>query len=386
MPLTLNEISLSGKSFLFTITGIKNMVSSVFILIMTISVSSAQVLKDTATLKKVRETVDLVYNMQFGDAVKTSDEIRNKYPEHPVVYLLRGMIIYWQNYPLLSESEAGLRFEEQMKLCMGASEDFKPENEAEFLLANMCARGLLLAYYADNDVLTRAFPLGRTTYRYFRHTFKFTGTFPDFLFFTGLYNYYREAYPRAHPAYKPLLAIFPSGDMEKGLNELTTAFRKSIFLRAEASTFLSSIYKYFENDFISALKFSSAIYREHPMNIIYKINSIEDLLLNKRYDEAEKLITTPDPGETNNYFIAQISILRGVLYEKKYFDTVRAEKEYSSGIKMIGEYGDYGDQYAAYAWFGLSRISSLNNDRHGERLFRRKARDLTDFETVNFDD
>lgn len=283
-------------------------------------------------------------------------------------------------------SGAGLKFEEQMNLCMKACENFNPENEAEFLLANMCARGILLAYYADNDVQSKAFSLGRTTYRYFRRSLKFTGAFPDFLFFTGLYNYYREAYPLAHPAYKPLLAIFPNGDMEKGLNELRKAFRESIFLRAEASTFLSSIYKYFENDYISAAQFSSAIYREYPMNTIYKINTIEDLLLNKKYDEAEKLITSPDPNKTNNYFVAQISILRGVLYEKKYHDPDRAEQEYLSGIKMIGEYGDYGDQYAAYAWFGLSRISSFKNDRHGERLFRRKARDLTDFENVSFDD
>lgn len=365
---------------------VKNMAFSFLFLILSGIMLRGQVLKDTATLRQVKETVSLIYNMRFNDALEECSAITKKYPGHPVAFLLRGTTMYWENYPLLFGSGEGMKFEEQMNLCIKACENYKLENEAEFLLANMCARGLLLAYYADNDVQTRAFSLGRTTYRYFRRSLKFIGTFPDFLFFTGLYNYYREAYPRAHPAYKPLLAIFPNGDMEKGLNELTTAFRKSIFLRAEASTFLSSIYKYFENDYISALQFSSAIYREHPMNIIYKINSIEDLLLNKRYDEAEKLITTPDPVKTNNYFIAQISILRGVLYEKKYNDLVSAEKDYSSGIKMIGEYGDYGDQYAAYAWFGLSRISSLNNDRHGERLFRRKARDLTDFETVNFDD
>ncbi len=367
-------------------TRFKILAYSVFLMILTNSSLNAQVLKDTVSLRQVKETVDLVYNMRFAEALEKCNEITKKYPEHPVDYLLKGIIIYWENYPLLSGSGPGLEFEKLMNLCIRACEDFEPENEAEFLLANMCARGILLAYYAGNELQPKVYSLGRTTYRHFRRSFKFTGAFPDFLFFTGLYNYYREAYPEAHPAYKPVFAIFPSGDKEKGLYELRIAFKKSIFLKAEASTFLSSIYKFYEKDFVNASYFSTLIYNEYPENILYRINHIEDLLLTKKYEEAEKLIELPGSEDANKYFRAQLSIFRGILDEKKYDNITRAEKEYTEGIENLSGYGAYGNQPAAYAWFGLSRISGYNNDRHGERINLRKANDLTDFEDVNFDD
>lgn len=343
----------------------------------------AQVLKDTAAFKLVKETVDQMYNMRFSDAGETCNKIRERYPEHPVVFLLRGMIIYWENYPLLSGSGAGRNFEDQMRRCIDKCEDFEPEDEAEMLLANLCARGSLLAFYSGNDLNSKAFTLGRTTYRYLRRSFKFAGTFPDFYFFTGLYNYYREAYPDVHPAYRPLFAIFPRGNRMKGMNELRTAFKESIFLKAEASTFLSSNYKYFESDYGNASYFSRTIYNEYPLNTVYRINCIEDQLLTGKYDEAEKLIKSVKSN--NRYYQAQITILRGILNEKKYNDINMAEQEYSTGIENLSEFSSYGEQYAAYAWFGLSRISGLKNDRYNQRIYRRKALDLTSFGNVNFD-
>lgn len=346
----------------------------------------AQVLKDSTTLNLVKLSVGQIYNMRFSEARETSNKISERYPEHPVIFLLRGMILYWENYPLMSGSEAGRDFEDQMHRCMERCENYDPENEAEFLLASLCARGSLLAYYVGNELDSKVFSLGRTSYRYLRRSFEFTGTFPDFYFFTGLYNYYREAYPDAHPLYKPLLAVFPRGNRVKGMNELRRAFKESIFLKAEAATFLSSNYKYFENDFVNASYFSKAIYIEYPLNTVYLLNCIEDLLLRGNYDEAENLIKSRHSGTYKRYYLAQLTILTGILHEKKYHDMSRAEQEYSAGAENISAYRDYGNQYAAYAWFGLSRISGFNNNTHNQRVYRRKAFDLTDFGNVNFDE
>ncbi|MGE5419917.1 MAG: hypothetical protein ACM3UT_07005 [Chloroflexota bacterium] len=345
----------------------------------------AQVLKDTATLNLVKTTVDQIYGMNFTEADESTRRISTKYPDHPVVFLLQGLQIYWKNYPLLSGSAPGKDFERQMHLCIEKCDSYDAENEAEFLLASMCARGSLLAFYAGNDLTSKVYSLGSSSYRYLRRSFEFTEIFPDFLFFTGLYNYYREAYPEAHPGYKPLLAVFPAGDKEKGMYELRLAFKQSIFMKAEASTFLSSNYKYFENDYINASYFSTLIFRVYPLNIVYRINCIEDLLLTGKYNEAEKLILSAGSKTDNDYFMSQIMILTGILYEKKYSDMSRAEQEYQEGAEKISEFGNYGDQYAAYAYFGLSRISGLENDRQNQRLYRRKALGLTDFENVNFD-
>ncbi|HEX2970407.1 MAG TPA: hypothetical protein VHO46_15020 [Bacteroidales bacterium] len=347
-----------------------------------VTYTDAQVLNDTASLKLVKEAVDQIYSMKFGVATETCNRIDLKYPGHPVVFLLRGMTVYWQGYPLLYGSDESKNFEKLMLQCIEKCDDPEPQNEAEFLLANMCARGILLAYYVSNELHSKVFTLARTTYKYLRRSFEYTTAFPDFLFFTGLYNYYREAYSQAHPVYRPFIALFPRGDREKGMYELRTAFKKSIFLRAEASTFLSSNYKYFENDYINASYFSRTIYDQYPANIVYRLNCIEDLLLNKKYNDAENLIKT-DTGTNNDYFNAQLIILRGILIEKKYSEIKDAEQKYSSGAEKILEFSSYGKQYAAYAYFGLSRIST---DIRDQKFYRRKALDLTDFSNVTFDE
>lgn len=368
--------------FLFN-SAVKFIAASVLVFVLSETYAEGQVLKDPSTLELVKKTVDQMYNMSFSDAGKTCDQINIKYPEHPVVYLLRGMIIYWKNYPLISGSVYSQAFEEQMRLCIDKCDDYKPENEAEYLLANLCARGSLLLYYDANGMASKVFSLGPSTYKYLRRSFAFTGTFPDFYFFSGLYNYYREAYPAAHPVYRPLFAILPRGDREKGLTELQKAFKESIFMKAEASTFLNSNYKYFEKDFTNASYFSKTIYEKYSRNTVYLINCIEDLLLTGRYDEAEKLILSPGSRTNNRYYQAQFIILRGILNEKKYSNVVQARQEYTIGAGNIAEFGEYGFQFAAYAYFGLSRLSSDNI--HDQKIYRRKALELAEFKDVNFD-
>jgi hypothetical protein len=173
--------------------------------------------------------------------------------------------------------------------------------------------------------------------------------------------------------------------MKKGLNELNTAMDESIFLRAESATFLSSIFKYFESDFEKAAYYSKTISREYPRTTIYRINIIEDLLLTGKYDDAESLLELAQQRIRNNYFSAQFAILRAILHEKKYNDQEKALFEYSKGIEDISSYSSYADQYVSYAYFGLSRIARMNNDKHMERIYHRKAMEHTSFGSVNFD-
>ena len=70
----------------------------------------AQLLKDTATLRLVKKDIDYIYNLQFREARELYTKIIAVYPEHPVIYLLRGMITYWENYPLLNSSPARVIF------------------------------------------------------------------------------------------------------------------------------------------------------------------------------------------------------------------------------------------------------------------------------------
>ena len=62
---------------------------------------------------------------------------------------------------------------------------------------------------------------------------------------------------------------------------------------------------------------------------------ITNLLLMKRYDQAESLIRSSEVTVSNKYYQAQLLIFNGILYEKKYMDINQAQSFYKKGIAEI---------------------------------------------------
>jgi hypothetical protein len=123
----------------------------------------------------------------------------------------------------------------------------------------------------------------------------------------------------------------------------------------------------------------------YPANLQYLCFHLRNLLLTKRYDEAEKLLESYGSTITNAFCQAQFSIFRGVLQEKKYFNDKLAEQLYTKGIDDISSFGHYSNEFAAYGYFGLSRISGRKGESNLKKTYRKKADELTDFKYVNFD-
>ena len=360
-----------------------------FVIAFTFFLSSAvmqsQVLSDSGSLKLIKRGIDYVYNFQFSNAGRVNLELEKLYPNHPIGYLYRGMITYWENYPLIPASGASSSFEDNMRKCIELCDKNKnKETEAEILLANLCARGFLMLYYTENDLSFEVFPIASSTYQNIRRSFDFTSSYIDLNFFTGIYNYYREAYPEAHPVYKTLAFLFPKGNKEKGLADLEKVARGSIIMKAESYQFLTDIYLSFENDYQKAAFYSRNLYTLYPDNPKYKGQYIKNLLLIKNYAEAEKeMATTATPK--NSFYDAQVSIFKGIIEEKKNNNLPRAEELYNSGIRDIARFREYGNEFAAFAYFGLSRIAGVNGDEKNSKIYRKLALKLTAFKEINFD-
>ncbi|HEX7493134.1 MAG TPA: hypothetical protein VF346_02865 [Bacteroidales bacterium] len=363
---------------------------SIVILLLVLSMNTSplysQFLKDSTTVNLIKEGIKNVYNFQFSKADRVSEELRKLYPGQPVVFLFEGMENYWRNYPLITTSAARASFEGNMRKCIELCDKNKNKSdESEILLLNLCARGLLLLYYTDNYLNFEVFPLATSTYQPIRHSFDFTTYYSDFYFFTGVYNYYRVAYPDAYPIYKPLALLFPKGSKTKGLEDLLIASKNSIFLKAEAFSFLSAIFLTFENNFQMATYYSKSLHNLYPDNPEYLGAYIKNLLLIKLYDEAEMEMLSSDSNQNNSFFRAQMLIFNGILQEKKYHDIKKAQQFYSKGVNDISLFGNYGNEYAAYAYFGLSRISEINGDKYYKKMYRKLAMQLADFKEIDFD-
>jgi hypothetical protein len=348
--------------------------------------ASSQILKDPTTLDLIREDVNLIYNFRFDSARICYDKIVNLYSNHPIANILKGIMIYWEDYPLLPNSSAHESFVEEMTKAIELSESVKdPELEAEYLLANLCARGMLLMFYSDNDMTSEIIPLTVRTYTHVRKSFDYTDYCPDLYYFTGLYNYYREAYPDMYPVYKSLALLFPKGSKAKGLDDLKKCSESSFLLSPEASYLLSWIYLNFENDYEKALVRNNILMAEYPQNYMYKAFMIKNLLLMKRYNEAEKLLPAVPEETENRFFKGQVYVFKGIIEEKKYRNTGLAFQNYRKGVEIISLTGTYGSEYLSYGYAGLSRISEQKGEKQAAKIYHEKARKLAEFKKVNFD-
>jgi hypothetical protein len=157
-------------------------------------------------------------------------------------------------------------------------------------------------------------------------------------------------------------------------------------LKGEAYSFLNLISINFENDYQHAKSYARELHDLYPENIAYLSDYIKNLLLTKDYDEAETLLISAQPKLSNDYYRAQFSILNGILYEKKYHDLKQSQAFYTEGIRKIEPYGKYGNEYAAYAYFGLSRISDVGEDKHYRKMYHKKALELATYKKINFDE
>jgi hypothetical protein len=362
----------------------------IFVFVLCFSVlpaSNGQILKDTASINLLKRGADDIYNFRFDQAHAVTRKLDRSYPQHPVIFLLEGMMAYWENYPLTPSSPVSLTYENDMRTCIRVCEEsHNHEYYPEYLMVNLGARGMLLMFYADNNMSDKVSPLAKSTYRYLRQSFDYTSVFPDFYFFTGLYNYYRETYPDAHPIYKVLAFLFPKGSREKGLVELQIASQNAIMLKAESLFFLSLISINFENDYQQSYLYSKALHERYPSNIQYLAEYLKNLLLTKRYEEAESLIRSTENKTQNTYYLAQLTVFKGILREKKYHDYDEAIKYYNKGVNDLSAFDYYGREFASYACFGLSRIYDIRGDKRNRKLYRKKALELTDYKKINFDD
>jgi hypothetical protein len=346
-----------------------------------------QILRDTSRIQRAKECIGDIYNSHFNEAEEICNQFGADFPDSPVPPLIRGMIIYWKNFPLLPSSPERDSYESELKLSISISEKNSPQpgDEAEYLLADLCARGLLLVFYSDNDLSSEVIPMAAGTYHFLRESFRFTSVYPDFCFFTGLYNYYREKYPMIHPVYKAFALLFPAGDVNKGLAELQKAASEGTVLDAEAGFMLSWIYAGYEYDYEKSLKYSRLLYEKYPGNSSYLANYIKFLLLVKQYDEAEKLIFSAGSKINNTFFRAQITVFNGILKEKKYRDISAALECYREGLNYLVPFGDFGNEYSAYACYGLSRVYAADKTGDLKRRFRKEANRLAEFRHMNFE-
>jgi hypothetical protein len=345
------------------------------------------ILSDSLFIMQIKAEVDSIYNYQFENTEKVYLELEKKYPDHAFTQLFYALMLYWKYFPIVPESEFHAEYVNRIEKAIALAESSldKDKRNTEAIFFNLMSRMLLMQYYADNQVSSKVVPhLGRA-YKMVTSGFDLKEEMVDFHFSTGVYNYYREAYPEAHPVYKPVAYFFPEGDIELGLQQLEYNWKNGVFLDVESLFFLVYINLNFEKNYEATLKYLDYLNNSYSNNPLYVSYRIQALLITENYDLAESYISKLEKMKTSNdFFLIVSNIYKAVILEKKNHQNKKAAKKYAKAVQDIEKYGNFANGYSSFAFYGLSRIYR-EIDKKKSKEYRKIADNLSVYSHINFD-
>jgi len=364
----------------------RKLIILIFLLSCFNSFSQKPILSDTVYVQELRNRINDLYNFDFDDCDSVYESMSKTYPNHPFPDLYYSLVLYWKYFPITTASYHEPEFLSKLNRSIGKAEKYFEEKETdESVFFNLMGRMLIMQYYADNQASSNVISQLKPSYKMLVKGFDLQDSFNDFKFSSGVYNYYREFYPKTHPIYKPIAYFFPKGNAKKGIKLLENNSKHGTFLHKESLSFLVYISMYFEQDYKKTLKYSRNLSKDNPNNLLYQSYYIQTLLLQKKYNKAENLIPQlTNQKHTNDFFIALSHVYLGLIAEKKEKNFREAKNHYLKSLQLLTNYGEFANTYNSIAYFGLSRIYS-NSDIKKSNSYRKKANKLIIFPNINFD-
>jgi hypothetical protein len=220
-------------------------------------------------------------------------------------------------------------------------------------------------------------------YGLLKEGFSLTEEYPEFLFATGIYNYFREAYPEKYPIVKPFMWLFRSGDKELGINQIKRATEVAIVARIEAYMYITYIYLRYEEKPFLAQAYMKELLQKYPTNEYIQSKYLESLNVPGSYRDLPEEIIEGLMMSRRNYFKLVGYVFKGLQYEKHLGDTNAAFQFYNDAIGIGKELEGYADHYKSLAYLGAARILKTSNKERTSQTYYQMALEYAQTEEVS---
>lgn len=341
--------------------------------------SSAQILQDAQAKSIINQGLERLYEYNFSEANEHFVTLKNKYPKHPAAYLLFAMLLEKQYFPLVQHPNQGKAYLKILETTLSLAELAyeKNNNDQEAIFFCSSALGFLAAYEADNQNFIKAVNHTRKAFPYLKIALRNTDSQPEYLYTTGIYNYYRVVYPELHPVIKPLMYFFEDGDKKRGIAQLELATKKAVFVKNESKFYLGYIFNKYEGAPHKGLFSSQQLIEKYPNNLLFNLQRAELLTLAGHYEQAEIYLDKLEKSK-HSIYTASILTLRGMREE---FGNKRynlAEAYYQKALQNSWEERFTKDIYGL-ALLGSSRLEYRKGNKLKGYYFAKKAADYVEY-------
>ena len=353
------------------------MIRVTFLFLFFLSTSlQAQLLQDPLAKSQITQGLTNLYQYDFKESALIFNNLKAKYPRHPAAYLLLAMQWEQQYFPLKDHPEQSLTYLVHLEKAYQLAQELyeKDENDLEASFFCTASLGFLAAYEADQHNFMKVVSHAKQAYSFLKIGLKNTEKQPEFLFSTGMYNYYSVAYPELHPVLKPFMFLFQDGNKRLGLAQLEAGIKRTIFVKNECLFYMGYVQNKYEGNPLRALAYNQILSDNFPKNHWYLLQRAEVHTLTGKFQEAESYLEKMEALK-NPYYTGAAYALRGMREEVERKDLKKAEFWYTKSIAFPFEERLTKD-IRGLAYLGLARIS------YRERkftLFRKYLRTSSDF-------
>ncbi len=261
------------------------------------------IFSDSLFLEIAEDGLNHQYNLEFEQALSKFEQVKDRYPDHPVGPFLDGLTIWWRILVELSNEELDKKFNGKMKEVMKASDRRlkRDQDDLDGLFFKAIAYSFRGRLHSNRKHWIRGARDGKRAVDLVIKLAEIDAENDDLYFGWGVYDYFAAVIPEQKRFLKPFMRFFPNSDKERGIAELTRTFEYGRFMKAEAAYFLFQIYYIYEPNIDKALFYITWLRVRYPRNSLFRILEARAHIRFYRWNDAlpilEKVVTDFEAGE-----------------------------------------------------------------------------------------
>jgi hypothetical protein len=331
---------------------------------------SRYLLLDKGLQFRVTKSINSMYDFNFPVAERDFAVLAYQYPEHPLPDFLMALGYWWRIEVDVTNEKYDDIFIEYLDRAIGKAEVIYDEDEtnkeAAFFLA--AGYGFQSRLYSERKKWTKAAWGGRNALKYMELSRGEEEFNPELLLGDALFNYFSVWIPDNYPLLKPVMALFPKGNKELGLQQLEQVASNAFYTRVEAQYFLFRLYASEENKPYEALRISEYLHSKFPNNPYFHRSYARHLYTVGRWTEslnqsleildridAKQVGYEANSGRYAAFYVAE--------YNRRIGDMVEAKKYYLKTVSYGEESESQESGYYLHALVQLGKMETAAGNK-----------------------
>ncbi|SEF87980.1 hypothetical protein SAMN03080598_01727 [Algoriphagus boritolerans DSM 17298 = JCM 18970] len=327
---------------------------------------SGYLLLDKGLQYRITKSINSMYNFDFPTAERDFAVIMYQYPEHPLPDFLMALGYWWRIEVDVTNTRFDNIFIQYLDRANEKAQrmfDRDPKNkEAAFFLA--AGYGFQGRLYSERKSWTKAAWAGRNALKYMELSRGETEFNPELLLGDALFNYFSVWIPENYPLLRPVMALFPKGNKQLGLQQLETVATNAFYTRVEAQYFLFRLYASEEKRPYEALQISEYLHSKFPNNPYFHRSYARHLYTVGRWTESVKQSTEIlERIDQRQYGYESNSGRYAAFYVAEYYNRIGQKSEAKKYYLKTVAYGEESEsQESGYYLHALIQLGKMETE------------------------